>query len=106
MLQKFFYKIIEGRRPNRAFAGKLLHGIGAAVVNHALVAVFLQTAHHVGAHSADTDHAKLHSFAPVVLLLTLMDSSFDSCTIRRTPELLGWRLITFHLQHLLAGPVN
>jgi hypothetical protein len=35
------------------------------------VAVFLQTAHHVRAHSAEADHAKLHSFAPVVLLPSL-----------------------------------
>src|SRR5258707_5399929 len=64
-LRQFFYEVVERRRACRAFCAKLLHGIRASVVDNALVAVFLQAAHHVGAHSAETDHAELHSFAPV-----------------------------------------
>src|ERR1700738_741799 len=71
-LREFFNKIIEGRGAGGAFAAELLYGIGAAVIDDALVAVFLQAAHHVCAHPAEADHAKLHSFAPVVLLPTLM----------------------------------
>jgi len=44
--------------------------------------VFLQAAHHVGAHPAKTDHAELHSFAPIAkvksLLAGLMTSHFIS----------------------------
>ena len=43
-----------------AFAGKLLHGVRAAIVDDAFVAILLQAPHHVGAHSAQTDHAELH----------------------------------------------
>src|SRR6266478_1965126 len=64
-LREFFHEVVERRRARRAFCAKLLHGIGAAVVDNALVPVLLQAAHHVGAHPAETDHAELHSFAPV-----------------------------------------
>src|SRR5205823_5133339 len=39
---------------------QLFNGIRAAVIHDALVAVFLQTPNHVGAHSSQSDHAKLH----------------------------------------------
>src|SRR5882762_443681 len=64
-LREFLYEIVERRRTYRTFRAELLHGIGAAVEDNALVTIFLQAAHHVGAHPAETDHAELHSFAPV-----------------------------------------
>jgi hypothetical protein len=44
----------------------LLDGIGAAVEDNALVIIFLQAAHHVGAHPAETDHTELHRLLPVL----------------------------------------
>src|SRR5712692_4539861 len=51
-LGEFLYEIVEGGGADGAFAGELLNGVGTAVVDDALVFVFLETAHHVGAHPA------------------------------------------------------
>src|SRR5690348_2992217 len=61
-LAEFLYEIVERRRAGGALSAELFYGVGAAVVDDALVAVFLQAAHHVGAHPAETDHAELHLF--------------------------------------------
>jgi len=51
-LREFFHKIIERSGAGRAFAGELLHGFRAAIVDDAGVAIANQAAHHVGHPSA------------------------------------------------------
>ncbi len=58
------HKLLEGSGARGALAGKLLHGIGVAIVRDALVSGLLQAAHHVRAHSSQSDHSKLHGERP------------------------------------------
>src|SRR5271165_5129162 len=57
---EFLDEFVERAGAGGAFGGELLDGVGAAIVDHGLVAVFLQPADHVGAHSSETDHSELH----------------------------------------------
>src|SRR5258705_1542601 len=59
-LLKFADEVVDGRGAGGAFTNKLLHRFRAAVVDDALMAIFLEAPHHVGAHSAQSDHAELH----------------------------------------------
>src|SRR5712692_9879489 len=59
-LLEFLDEIIEGSCTGCAFAFQLLDGFRTAIIYNALVTVFLQAPHHVGAHSSQPDHAKLH----------------------------------------------
>src|SRR6267142_3751038 len=59
-LREFLHEIVERRRTAGPYAAELLHGIRAAVVDDAIVPVFLQATHHIGAHSAQADHTELH----------------------------------------------
>src|ERR1700681_3380928 len=60
---QLFNKVIERVAASRAFAGEFLYSVGSPVIHHALVTVLHQPAHHVGAHSSEPDHAKLHLLA-------------------------------------------
>src|SRR5208283_18279 len=53
-------EVVDGSGPGGTLAGKLLHRIRAAVIDNALVAIFLETPNHIGAHPAQPDHAELH----------------------------------------------
>src|SRR5207244_10864133 len=60
-LREFFHKIVERAGAGCAFAGELLHGFRAAIVDDAGMAIANQAAHHVGAHPPQTNHSELHS---------------------------------------------
>ena len=62
-------EVVERSRTGGAFTGELLYGFGAAIVDHALVPVFLQAPHHVGTHPAQSDHPKLHCVRSSVIRL-------------------------------------
>ena len=47
-----------------ALGGQRLHGVGAAVVDDALMAIAHQPARHVRAHPAKSDHSELHPLPP------------------------------------------
>jgi hypothetical protein len=55
------HQVGQGAGPGRALAGQLLDGGLVVVVDHALVAGALQPPDQVGAHPAESDHAKLHA---------------------------------------------
>src|SRR5271165_6572869 len=59
-LAELLNEFVQRAGARGAFGGELLDGVGAAIVDHGLVAVFLQPADHVGAHSSETDHSELH----------------------------------------------
>ena len=59
-LGEFLDEFVEGAGAGGAFGGELLDGVRAAIVDDRVVAVFLQAADHVGAHSSETDHSELH----------------------------------------------
>src|SRR5216684_2438912 len=50
-LLEFLDEVIERSRARCPFPFELPHGIGATVIDDALVTVFLQAPHHIGAHS-------------------------------------------------------
>src|SRR5882672_2018514 len=60
-LREFFHKIVERVGGGCTFAGELLDGFRAAIVDDAGVAIANQAAHHVGTHPPQTDHSELHS---------------------------------------------
>jgi len=45
------HQIIEGGTAGRAFTGKLLYAVSAAVIDDAGVSVFDKAPHHIGAHA-------------------------------------------------------
>src|SRR5439155_2539134 len=78
-------QVAQRARPLRAFARELLHGIRAAIVDDALVAVAHQAARHVGAHPTKSDHSELH--VSVLSLAGELRSRRGDDLVGREPEL-------------------
>src|SRR5688500_3027327 len=58
---KLLDKSLQRRRVNCALIDERMHRLRIAIVNHAFMAVAPEASHHVGAHSAESDHSNLHS---------------------------------------------
>ena len=59
-LFQLLHKICKGRAADRLLVDKLLDRLWRHVENDAFVAVSQEPPHHVGAHSPQSDHSKLH----------------------------------------------
>ena len=53
-------EVRQDRGALRALCHRHLHGIGVAVIDHAVMSGFHQSLDHVGAHAPEPDHAKFH----------------------------------------------
>ena len=71
-LAQFADEVIERRRSDRAFAGDLLHVVGAQIGDHDFVPAAHQAARHVGAHPAQTDHSQIAYVAPCPILKSFL----------------------------------
>ena len=58
---QLFHEIRERRGPHGFLRSQLLDRLGFPVEDHTLMASFEKPAHHVGAHSTQSDHSQLHS---------------------------------------------
>jgi hypothetical protein len=54
------HEILKRRGADGPLAGQMFDVLRVEVVHHALMPGVHQTSRHVGTHSAETDHAKLH----------------------------------------------
>jgi hypothetical protein len=55
-------EVVQGDRPDGAFALELAHDLGVDVINYALVAVADEAPDQVGSHPPQADHSDLHRF--------------------------------------------
>ena len=63
-LTELLHQLGERRRSLSAGRCELLHRAGIAVVHDAGVVIAQETAHHIRAHPAETDHSELHDETP------------------------------------------
>ncbi len=77
-LRQLADKIFDGRRARGTVFYQVVHRLGRHVEHRTGVSVFHQPPHHVGAHSSQTNHSKLHELRSPCCLKLL------SCLLPRT----------------------
>src|SRR5271157_5409796 len=73
-LVQLLHEVLRRRRSDRLFLDQLFHRLRRHVENHALVVCLEKPSHHVGAHSAQSNHSELHGW-----LLSQSRGPFESC---------------------------
>src|SRR5580698_9336432 len=94
--------MVESDRAGGPFFLQLLHISAILVPYHAFVPAAHQTAHHVGAHTSQTDHPKLHSCSPPLFRVT----DADRCWQRRVVYLLPGLIAKSHTCIFVLPDVN
>ena len=61
-LVQFLHEVLQRRGSGRLFLDQLFHRLRRHVEDHALVVCLEKPSHHVGAHSAQSNHSELHGW--------------------------------------------